>query len=89
MAWLRGGNTFMLRYALLRSGADDLFRELLAADALVYLGTAPGRAFFRRACGDLSWCGSADRRAGLTCYPLTGTTWRGDFSATKAVKKAR
>jgi len=36
MAWLRGGNTFMLRYALDRSGADTVFRELLAADALVY-----------------------------------------------------
>jgi dipeptidase E len=42
MAWLRGGNTFMLRYALYRSGADDLFRELLAADALVYAGYSAG-----------------------------------------------
>jgi len=42
LAWLRGGNTFMLRYALLRSGADDLFRELLAADALVYAGYSAG-----------------------------------------------
>ena len=31
MAWLRGGNTFMLRYALYRSGADTVFGELLAA----------------------------------------------------------
>ena len=42
MAWLRGGNTFMLRYALYRSGADDLFRELLAADGLVYAGYSAG-----------------------------------------------
>lgn len=42
MAWLRGGNTFMLRYALCRSGADDLFRELLAADGLVYAGYSAG-----------------------------------------------
>src|SRR5690348_6826910 len=33
-AWLRGGNTFMLRYALYRSGADIVFRELLAANTL-------------------------------------------------------
>jgi dipeptidase E len=42
MAWLRGGNVFMLRYALCRSGADTLFRELLAADALVYAGYSAG-----------------------------------------------
>ena len=42
MAWLRGGNTFMLRHALYRSGADDVFRELLAADALVYAGYSAG-----------------------------------------------
>jgi dipeptidase E len=42
MAWLRGGNTFMLRYALDRSGADEVFRELLAADALVYAGYSAG-----------------------------------------------
>lgn len=42
LAWLRGGNTFMLRYALDRSGADTAFRELLAADALVYAGYSAG-----------------------------------------------
>ena len=42
MAWLRGGNTFMLRYALYRCGADAMLRELLAADALVYAGYSAG-----------------------------------------------
>jgi dipeptidase E len=42
LAWLRGGNTFMLRYALYRSGGDTVFRELLAADALVYAGYSAG-----------------------------------------------
>jgi dipeptidase E len=42
MAWLRGGNTFMLRHALYRSGADTLFRDLLAANALVYAGYSAG-----------------------------------------------
>jgi dipeptidase E len=42
VAWLRGGNAFMLRYALHRCGADVLFRELLAADALVYAGYSAG-----------------------------------------------
>ena len=42
LAWLRGGNTFVLRYALSRSGADAVFGELLAADALVYAGYSAG-----------------------------------------------
>ncbi len=42
LAWLRGGNVFLLRYALFRSGADAVFRELLAADALVYAGYSAG-----------------------------------------------
>jgi dipeptidase E len=42
MAWLRGGNVFMLRYALSRSGGDAAFRELLAVDALVYAGYSAG-----------------------------------------------
>jgi dipeptidase E len=42
MAWLRGGNTFMLRYALDRSGGGTVLRELLAANALVYAGYSAG-----------------------------------------------
>jgi dipeptidase E len=42
LAWLRGGNVFMLRSALSRSGADTVFRDLLAADALVYAGYSAG-----------------------------------------------
>ena len=42
LAWLRGGNTFMLRYALRRSGGDDVFRDLLGQDALVYAGYSAG-----------------------------------------------
>ena len=42
LVWLRGGNVFMLRYALHRSGADTVLRELLTADALVYAGYSAG-----------------------------------------------
>lgn len=42
LAWLRGGNVFLLRYALFRSGADAVFGDLLAADALVYAGYSAG-----------------------------------------------
>jgi dipeptidase E len=41
-AWLRGGNVFMLRFALFRSAGDVVFRDLLAADALVYAGYSAG-----------------------------------------------
>lgn len=42
LLWLRGGNVFMLRYALKRSGADDAIIELLAADAVAYGGYSAG-----------------------------------------------
>jgi dipeptidase E len=42
LAWLRGGNVFMLRFALFRSAGDVVFRDLLAADALVYAGYSAG-----------------------------------------------
>ena len=42
LAWLRDGNVFMLRFALFRSGGDVVFRDLLAADALVYAGYSAG-----------------------------------------------
>jgi len=42
LAWLRGGNVFMLRYALHRSGADAVLRDVLAADAMVYAGYSAG-----------------------------------------------
>jgi dipeptidase E len=42
LTWLRGGNVFMLRYALARSGADTVLAGLLAADALVWAGYSAG-----------------------------------------------
>ena len=42
LVWLRGGNVFVLRCALARSGADGLLTELLAQDAVVYAGYSAG-----------------------------------------------
>jgi dipeptidase E len=42
LVWARGGSAFLLRYALLRSGGDTIFRDLLAQDALVYAGYSAG-----------------------------------------------
>jgi dipeptidase E len=42
LVWLRGGNAFMLRYALARSGADHILTDLLGRDALVWAGYSAG-----------------------------------------------
>jgi dipeptidase E len=42
LVWLRGGNVFMLRYALHRSGADAALGRLLQRDAVVYGGYSAG-----------------------------------------------
>ncbi len=40
--WLAGGNTFVLRRALKQSGGDELLRELVGANKLVYGGESAG-----------------------------------------------
>ena len=42
LIWVRGGNCFILRRALKQSGADDLIKELLLRDAVVYGGFSAG-----------------------------------------------
>jgi dipeptidase E len=42
VAWLRGGNVFVLRYALAASGADAALVAALRADELVYSGYSAG-----------------------------------------------
>jgi dipeptidase E len=42
LAWLRGGDVFMLRYVLQRSGGDRVLCDLLARDGLVYAGYSAG-----------------------------------------------
>jgi dipeptidase E len=40
--WVRGGNVFMLRYALYRTGGDTTVAGALKRDALVYAGYSAG-----------------------------------------------
>jgi dipeptidase E len=42
MLWVRGGNVFMLRVALARSGADTEVRRLVGDDTIVYAGYSAG-----------------------------------------------
>lgn len=40
--WVRGGNVFVLRYAMHRSAGDALITDVLAADTLLYAGYSAG-----------------------------------------------
>jgi dipeptidase E len=40
--WVRGGNAFLLRYAMARSGADDVLSSRLREDTIVYAGYSAG-----------------------------------------------
>jgi len=42
LVWALGGNTFVLRRAMARSGFDTIIRELLAKDEIVYGGFSAG-----------------------------------------------
>lgn len=42
LLWVRGGNVFILRRAFRQSGADEIIRELLTDDLLVYGGYSAG-----------------------------------------------
>jgi dipeptidase E len=42
LVWVKGGNAFVLRRAFHLSGADEIIKELLANDAIVYGGYSAG-----------------------------------------------
>jgi dipeptidase E len=42
IVWLRGGNVFMLRYALAASGADTELTRRLGEDSIIYAGYSAG-----------------------------------------------
>jgi dipeptidase E len=42
LLWVRGGNTFVLRVAMSRAGADLVLTDLLGRDALAYAGYSAG-----------------------------------------------
>lgn len=42
LVWVRGGNAFVLRRAFRQSRADEIMKELLASDAIVYGGYSAG-----------------------------------------------
>jgi dipeptidase E len=58
--WVRGGNAFMLRYALRRSGADDLVVDLVRRDAIVYAGYSAGPCVLAPSLRGLEYCDDPD-----------------------------
>jgi dipeptidase E len=54
--WVRGGNVFVLRAALARSGADRLITAALESDALVYGGFSAGACVLAPSLEGLELC---------------------------------
>ncbi|RVW02680.1 Type 1 glutamine amidotransferase-like domain-containing protein [Rhodococcus xishaensis] len=46
--WVRGGNTFVLRAQMARSGADEVLAELIRRNALMYAGYSAGACVMAR-----------------------------------------
>ncbi|MYS85587.1 Type 1 glutamine amidotransferase-like domain-containing protein [Embleya scabrispora] len=66
---LRGGNVFLLRHALARSGADGVLVELLRRDALVYAGYSAGACVLAPSLRGLEGCDDADALPALYGEP--------------------
>jgi dipeptidase E len=57
--WVRGGNVFVLRHAMQRSGADEVIVEGLARDAYVYAGYSAGPCVLAPSLRGLELCDDA------------------------------
>jgi dipeptidase E len=66
--WLRGGNAFMLRAVMRRSGADTVLVDLVRQDTLVYAGYSAGPCVLAPSLRGLEYCddpGAVERAYGL------------------------
>ncbi|RAG83893.1 peptidase [Streptacidiphilus pinicola] len=54
--WVRGGNAFVLRHALSRSGADSALTTRLRADTLLYAGYSAGACVLAPSLSGLELC---------------------------------
>ncbi|MFJ8863326.1 Type 1 glutamine amidotransferase-like domain-containing protein [Streptomyces sp. NPDC102451] len=60
LVWVRGGNVFVLRQAMARSGADRALVDLLRQDAFVYAGYSAAACVLPPICG--AWRSATPRR---------------------------
>jgi dipeptidase E len=58
--WVRGGNVFVLRAAMARSGADEILPELIRSEQLVYAGYSAGPCVLAPSLRGLELCDDAD-----------------------------
>jgi dipeptidase E len=58
--WVRGGNVFVLRAAMARSGADKILAELIRDEQLVYAGYSAGPCVLAPSLRGLELCDAAD-----------------------------
>jgi dipeptidase E len=58
--WVRGGNVFVLRAALARSGADKILPDLVRSERLVYAGYSAGPCVLAPSLRGLELCDDAD-----------------------------
>jgi dipeptidase E len=54
--WVRGGNVFVLRVAMARSGADKVLPELIGSESLVYAGYSAGSCVLAPSLRGLELC---------------------------------
>ncbi|MEV5962487.1 Type 1 glutamine amidotransferase-like domain-containing protein [Kribbella sp. NPDC051952] len=57
--WVRGGNVFVLRAAMARSGADRILPELIRSEQLVYAGYSAGPCVLAPSLRGLELCDDA------------------------------
>jgi len=58
--WVRGGNVFVLRAAMARSGADKILPDLIRDEQLVYAGYSAGPCVLAPSLRGLELCDDAD-----------------------------
>ncbi|MCO5991860.1 Type 1 glutamine amidotransferase-like domain-containing protein [Actinoallomurus rhizosphaericola] len=74
MIWVRGGNVFLLRHAMARSGADLALTALLRRDATVYAGYSAGACVLAPSLRGLEECDDPQVVPAAYGDPLT---WEG------------
>ena len=58
--WVRGGNVFVLRVAMARSGADRILPDLIRSEQLVYAGYSAGPCVLAPSLRGLELCDDTD-----------------------------
>jgi len=77
MVWVRGGNTFVLRYAMAASGADALLTDLIRQDEIVYAGYSAGACVLAPSLRGLEAEGLDDPDLVRSVYGAPAPIWDG------------